>query len=204
MMDLIVLAACKDMGETLKALLVRHEDLEIPRIEAEVLVHPRHDPAVLRSAHDFLRSYQRTASHALVAFDRHGCGRRDRREDLEKSVETRLAQNGWGGRSAAIVIDPELEMWFWSESPHVETALGWVRGRAHLEKWLVEEGYLIQGQQKPHRPKDAVLSAWRLSRTQRSSSNYGDLAERVDFQHCADPAFLKLRTVLKSWFPSEV
>ena len=86
---------------------------------------------------------------------------------------------------------------------HVETALGWARGRARLEEWLVEEGYLIQGQQKPYRPKDAVLNAWRLSRTQRSSSNYGSLAGRVDFHHCADPAFLKLREVLKNWFPPE-
>ena len=122
---------------------------------------------------------------------------------LEKPVETRLAQNGWRGRSAAIVIDPELEVWFWSDSPHVETALGWVEGRVRLEKWLVEQGYLVQGQQKPHRPKDAVLNAWRLSKTQRSSSNYGDLAKKVDFQHCTDPAFLKLRTVLKQWFPPE-
>ena len=191
------------MGDTLTALLVRHEDLEIRPIETQVRVHPRHDPAVLRSSHDFLRSYQHVTSHALVAFDRHGCGRLDPREDLERSVETRLAQNGWGGRSAAIAIDPELEVWFWSDSPHVERALGWVGGRARLEKWLVEEGYLIQGQQKPHRPKEAVLNAWRLSKTQRSSSNYGDLAERVDFQHCTDPAFLKLRRVLKQWFPLE-
>jgi hypothetical protein len=202
-MDLIALVACKDMRETLKALLVRNEDLEIRPIETKVLVHSRHDPAVLRESHNVLRSYQHVATYALVAFDRRGCGRLDPRADLEKSVETRLAQNGWRGRSAAIVIDPELEVWFWSDSPHVETALGWVEGRVRLAEWLVEKGYLTQGQQKPHRPKDAVLNGWRLSKTQRSSSNYGNLAEKVDFQHCIDPAFLKLRTVLKQWFPPE-
>jgi hypothetical protein len=203
MVDLIVLAACKDMGETFKALLVRHEDFGIHRIKAEVVVHPRHDPAVLRTSHEFLRSYLQVASHALVAFDRDGCGRPDPRENLEKAVETRLAQNGWSGRSAAIVIDPELEVWFWSDSPHVESALGWVRGNARLEEWLVAEGYLLRGQQKPHRPKEAVLSAWRLSKTQRSSSNYSGLAEKVDFQQCRDPAFSKLKKVLKQWFPLE-
>src|SRR5438034_5293261 len=126
-MDLIALVACKDMGETLKALLVRHERLEIRPIDARVLVHSRHDAAVLRESHDFLRSYQHVAAYALVAFDRRGCGRVEPREDLEKSVETNLAQNGWGGRAAAIVIDPELEVWFWSDSPHVEAALGWVK-----------------------------------------------------------------------------
>ncbi len=202
-MDLIVLAACKDMRETLNALLGRHEDLEIRPIEAQIEVHSRHDPAVLRESHDFLRSYQHAATYALVAFDRRGCGRPDPREDLEKSVETRLAQNGWGGRCAAIVIEPELEAWFWSDSPLVETALGWVKGRARLEEWLVGKGYLSQGQPKPHRPKEAVLSAWRFSKTQRSSSNYAALASKIDFGHCADPAFLKLRSVLKQWFPPQ-
>jgi hypothetical protein len=203
MVDLIVLAACKDIGETLKALLLRHEDLGIRRIRAEVKVHSGHDPAVLRTSHDFLRSYLQMARHALVAFDRDGCGKTDARENLEEAVETRLAQNGWKERSAAIAIDPELEVWFWSDSPQVETALGWVEGKARLQAWLAEQGYLIQGQQKPHKPKEAVLSAWRLSRTQRSSSNYSELAARVDFHQCADPAFSKFRRVLKHWFPPQ-
>ena len=203
MVDLIVLAACKDMAETLKALLLRHEELGIHRISAEVKVHSGHDPAVLRTSHDFLRSYLRMAEHALVAFDRDGCGKTNARENLEEAVETRLAQNEWSGRSAAVVIDPELEVWFWSDSPDVESALRWVRGRACLEEWLIEQGYPLRGQQKPHRPKEAVLRAWRLSKTPVSSSNYSGLAGKINFQQCRDPAFLKLKKVLKQWFPLE-
>ena len=53
------------MAETLKALLLRHEDLGICRISAEVKVHSGHDPAVLRTSHDFLRSYLRMAGTSL-------------------------------------------------------------------------------------------------------------------------------------------
>lgn len=199
--DLVILVADKNMRFALEALLARHESLEIRPIEALVLTHPRRDPAVLRESHDFLRSRQGLASYALVVFDREGCGDVQPREVLEESVELKLAQNGWAGRSAAVVVDPELEVWFWSDSPQVETALRWSKGRTQLREWLVEKGFCYEGQQKPHRPKEAVESVLRLSRTPRSSSIYQDLAEHVAFQHCIDPSFLKVRSVLKRWFP---
>ena len=188
------------MQVVLKALLARHEDLGIPPVRSEVYRHPRHDPAVLRECHEFVRPYLRLARYALVAFDREGCGRLDRREELERLVETRLSQNGWDQRCSAIVIDPELEAWFWGDSPYVENVLGWTRGRPCLEEWLVEKGYLQQGQRKPHRPKDAVEGALRLSKRKPSSSYLGELAENVSFHGCTDPAFAKLRRVLRQWF----
>jgi hypothetical protein len=40
----------------------------------------------------------------------------------------------------------------------------------------------------------------RITRKKRSSSLYMQLAEQVDFSGCVDPAFIKLRDILKLWF----
>jgi hypothetical protein len=188
------------MRSALEALLARHKDLGIRPVRSRVIRHARHDPAVLQECHEFLRPFLRLARYALVAFDWEGCGRSDRREEIESLVETRLSQNGWDQRCSAIVIDPELEVWFWGDSPYVEKVLGWTKGRARLEEWLTEKGYLRQGQRKPRQPKDAVLDAWRLCKRKPSSSYFGELAENVNFHGCTDPAFEKLCRVLRQWF----
>lgn len=202
--DLIILAADKRMRSTIEALLARPQSLGVRAIKADVQFHPRHDSAVLREGHVFLRELHALASHALVVFDRDGCGSRLSREDLEAEVQERLEQSGWEkDRCAVIVIEPELEAWFWSDSPHVEKALGWLNGRLQLDEWLVGKGYLRRGKQKPTQPKEAVLEALRHCRTPYSPSIYYDLAARVSFERCVDPAFLKLKSVLQRWFPPE-
>jgi hypothetical protein len=202
-MDLIVLVADKNMQFALEGLLGRHESLGIRPIVTKILVHPRRDSGTFRECHDFLRSWQNRASYALVVFDRDDRPAPPPREDLERLVETRLAQNGWADRSAAVVIDPELEVWVWSDSPHVPTALRWSGDQASLREWLVGKGYLQEGQAKPQRPKKAVEDVLKLSGTPRSSSIYREIAGQVSFQRCTDPALVKLRTVLKQWFPPE-
>jgi hypothetical protein len=123
--DLLLLVADVKMESSFRGLLERPQSLGIRPIQARVYRHPRRDPAVYRECHDFLRSRQWVSPHALVIFDREGCGSEASRQVLEDEVETRLAQNGWKGRSAAVVIDPELKAWVWSGSPHVDEALGW-------------------------------------------------------------------------------
>jgi hypothetical protein len=202
--DLVILTADKRMRLTLKGLLERPQSLAIRSIQADIRSHPRLDGGVLREGHVFLRELHTPESHALAVFDRDGCGSRRSREKLEEEVEARLEQSGWEkDRCAAIVIDPELEAWFWSDSPHVEKALGWVKGRSKLEEWLVRKGFLHEGQRKPAKPKEAVEEALRYCKTPLSPSIYYDLVARVSFERCTDPAFLKLRSLLKQWFPQK-
>jgi len=204
MLDLLVLTAGNNDRFAIEGLLSRPQRLGIRPIAAQVRTRAGwRDADVMLRCHDFLRSQQRLASFGLVVFDREVCDRVDSREAIELEVEARLAASGWLNRSAAIVIDPELEVWFWSDSPHVEAALGWTTGRASLEAWLVRKGYLKPGQQKPRRPKEAVEDLLALSKTPRSSSIYRDLAERVSFQRCTDRAFVKLTGVLRQWFPAQ-
>ena len=200
MTDLVVLVADKNMVSAMAAILSNHDRLRIRSIDSQgPYPHPKRDPGVYQTAHEFLRPFQRQASNALVVFDRDGCGSQESRDHLEADVEARLSQNGWAERSCAIAIDPELENWVWSESPHVATALGWEH--TELRAWLAESGYQPEGATKPLNPKDAVEQALRWKKIPRSSTVYRQIAEHVSFERCTDAAFLKLCTVLRGWFP---
>jgi len=120
---------------------------------------------------------------------------------LESDMERRLGEAEWQDRAAVIVITPELENWVWSDSPHVDRALGWDRSRAVLRNWLQEKGFLDAGAAKPAHPKEAVELVLRTVRKPRSSAIYFELAQSVSTERCTDPAFLKLRRCLREWFP---
>ena len=138
----------------------------------------------------------------MVIFDCEGCGNENlSRQRLEEEVEGRLAANGWPDRSRAIVIDPELEAWVWSNSPHVDAAMGWTGRTPGLRRWLMEKGMLQATEQKPRRPKEAVEMALRVVQKPRSSAIYRELARTVGLERCTDPAFLKLKETLQRWFP---
>jgi hypothetical protein len=199
--DLVLLVADKDMEKALQGLLSRPQSLRLREMSWDLYVHPEHDPGCRGKSHEFLRPFLRMYSHALVLFDREGCGQEDLdRATLEQKVEARLFGSGWGDRAAAVVIDPELEAWVWSESPHVATALGWKDGERSLKEWLKEEGWLPEGRTKPMQPKDAVKKALRIARQPPSPAIYQQLAQKVSFDRCVDASFLKLRQVLSRWF----
>ena len=202
--DLILLVADGNMKAALSGVLNRTRALKICQVVFEVVVHPQKDPGVLHRAHEALRPLAGKFAHAVALFDREGCGREaEERETLEADVEQRLATNGWADRARAIVIDPELESWVWSDSPEVDSALGWAGHVPALRPWLTKKGLLEQREAKPRRPKEAMEAALRLVRTPRSSAIYGELAERVSLRRCTDPAFQKLVATLQTWFPPD-
>jgi hypothetical protein len=123
---------------------------------------------------------------------------------LESEIEEHLSGAGWGDRAAAIVISPELENWVWSDSPHVDRALGWEGRTVPLRDWLRENGFLDAGAAKPANPKEAVVRALFTARKPFSSSIYFGLAQLVSTDRCTDPAFLKLKRCLREWFPAPV
>ena len=149
------------------------------------------------------RSFADRASptHGLVVFDHDGCGRESTpREVLEAELEGRFAGVGWGGRAAAVIISPEVESWIWSESPAVDAELGWTGRSPGLCAWLAARGWL-RGV-KPHHPKEAYRAALLAVNRKPSPERLSRLAAQVSFQRCVDPAFLKLKTALQSWFPA--
>lgn len=198
--DLVILVADKDTNAAIQGLLQRHNALGIRQISVDVFVHVGHDPGVLNGAHEFLAPLTAQYAYALVMFDREGCGRKESAENLSQEVQSRLNGVGWSQRSNVIVLDPELEVWVWSDSPHVPVALR--LSSDNLES-LLRTNYRPEGQVKPIHPKEAMEEALYRSRTPRSSSIYSRLAQRVSLERCKDQAFLRLKDCLRKWFPRE-
>ena len=202
--DLVVLAADKDAAQAVEGLLVeRAASLQIRAVAFDIVVHPQHDPGCYGQSRGLLAVYQKSHGHALVVFDREGCGQEQlTREELEAEVEQQLAAD-WADKAAVIVIDPELEEWLWSNSPHVATALGWRDTTKSIHQWLVEKALLpVATQVKPDRPKEAVEAVLRHVRKPRSSAIYREIAGKVSLTSCVDPAFQKFRQTLRGWFPA--
>jgi hypothetical protein len=204
-LDLVVLVADSDAEWTLQTLLEsRTQALGIRRIRAKVIRDPRHDPSVFRHGPELLRAYLAHAGYALALLDREGSGREHQQtaQEMEDDIEERLAQDGWadehGFRAAAIVLDPELEVWVWSSSPHVARVIG--LEQAQLEEVLA--GFPANPAGKPECPKKALEAALKRSRRPRSSRIFQELAEQVSLR-ANERAFDKLRQTLQTWFPLE-
>lgn len=201
--DLVVLVADKNMEEAVRGLLSRAIAFGIRQPDFEILRHPATDSGCLGDAHSFLRASSGRYEHALVMLDRDGCGKDTLpRTELELEIEQRLFCNGWNDRAAAIVIEPELEIWIWSNSPVVDTAVGWPIGDVRLRDALVDAGFLLDGATKPADPKGAMEYALGKSKIPRSSAIYGRIAQKTSFRRCEDPSFLKFKETLQSWFPA--
>lgn len=201
--DLIVLVADKDTEMAIKGILERTASLAIRQIRYRILVHPRHDPGCLLSSHSFLQPFVHSYSYAIVVFDREGCGKDTKtREELEEIVENLLDNSGWENRAKAIVIDPELEIWVWKNSPHVGAILGWKSIEQTVQSWLKQQGYFPEGVAKPPRPKEAMDAVLRFVKKPHSSAIFNQLALQVSLKQCNDPSFQKLKSVLQEWFSS--
>jgi len=196
--------ADKNMEFGVRGLLSRPKALRVKEIDAEILVHPRRDPGCVHGAHDLLRPFANDYEHALVMFDRHGSGREAQSPDvLRGEVRGRLAAAGWGNRAEVILLDPELEVWVFSPSPHVEGCLGWNQGRGSLRGWARKQNLWPDGQQKPGDPRGTLDRILRHLGRPRSSALYKCIARRVSLQRCSDPAFATLSGTLSRWFPAD-
>ncbi|MCK4659830.1 MAG: hypothetical protein KAV82_09950 [Phycisphaerae bacterium] len=204
-LDLVLLVPDKNMEATVRGLLSRRQALALRQFRFEVYVHVERDPGCFHRGHDFLRPMAGRCAHGLILFDRVGSGQeQETRESLEKLVTMRLASSGWGDRGRTIVLDPELEVWVWSDSPHVDRCLGWEGRCPNLRTWLRTEEMWLKGRSKPEDPKAAVERVLRRVRKPRSSALYEGLAKSVSLKGCTDPAFLKFRQLLAEWFPEAI
>ena len=200
-LDLVVLVADADAEWTIRTLIgERYHALGIrPDIRFEVVRHPQRDSGVYLYSPDFLRGYLRKSKHAIVMLDREGSGsERLSAEEMEQDIESRLARNGWGqGSAVAIVLDPELEVWVWSQSPHVAEVIG--IERAALQE-ILNRVPVDQQRGKPERPKETLQKALRRSGRPFSARIFQELAGKVSLRG-NERSFDKLRNTLQRWFP---
>jgi hypothetical protein len=200
-LDLIVVVADLGIETTVGALLQRTQSLQIRQVAFEIR-RPVGDSKCCREAHNFLRSFVPQFDYALVVFDRQGSGREHlSRVEIEAQVENRLSINGWASRSAAVVLDPELEVWVWGDSGEVPTILGWSGRQPDLRAWLHENFKVRPESRKPFDPQLAFERALTLGAGGPPARILRQLAERVSPTRCSDEAFLKFRSTLQTWFP---
>jgi len=202
--DLWVLVADSHIEATVRTLLdQRRKSLEIRSISYTIMRHVHQDPGCRLQAASLALKFLRDHKHALVVFDKDGCGAENAdREQIQSEVQQDMYINGWENRSKVIVIEPELEAWVWSLSTNVGNILGWSEGTEELRRWLRGIGLWPEGAPKPPDPKSAMTRAMRERNRKPSASTFRKLAEKVAFGNCEDPAFQELRSTLKGWFPA--
>ena len=201
--DVVILVADVCMEATVRGLLSRSPALRIRQVQFDLYRHPEKDPGCRARGVDFLAPLSTEYEHALLMFDHEGCGDSRTSAIQQEAVLGAALARSWGDRAAALVIEPELDIWVWSRSPHVESVLGWSGRNPALRDWLVESGFLVDRMAKPSRPKEALEAALRCVKKPRSSSLYQALAERVSLQECVDPSFVRFRSILTKWFGTD-
>jgi hypothetical protein len=204
MKSLLALCADKKIEATIEGLLQRPEALGIGQVEFEIMVHPQRDPGCYHQAAAFLRPLRRSFEHAVVVFDRAWEGAPSQCSAALAAKVSRDLQDDWNGAADVVVIEPELEAWVWSDSPHVEEVLGWKNRAPGLRVWLQTEGLLRQGEVKPSDPKTAVERAIKMSGKRWTAGTCKSLSSKVGLARCQDISFSRLKTVLQGWFPPEV
>jgi hypothetical protein len=200
MQDLVLVVPDKDTEQALSGLLKRPESIQIRPIDFVVRVHPQKDPGCYHTGHELAATSRREASHALVVFDLawEGAPSNDAGV-LQHHVEDRLRPL-WGDDCACIVIDPELEVWVWSDSPHVAEALGWQGHAPALREWLEEQGLWPHDASKPADPEAAFRRVMRKTKLPPSAAIFRRLADSVGLNRCTDPSLLNLLSILRRWF----
>ncbi len=201
MKDLVILAADKDLEFALRGILARPEALGIRPLDVDIFVEPEHDPACALRGVGFLSNFADQYQHGLLIFDHEGSGQEATPpHELQRRLNGELENSAWGGRARVIVLLPELEVWIWSDSPHVDETAGWKNKTPGLRAWLTEKGLWKEKEIKPARPKEAFEAALRAAKKPRSSSLYKQIAQRASFRRCTDAAFLELKNILTGWF----
>ena len=125
-----------------------------------VVAHGQNDSGLFTRANELLQPFAATHRHAVVIVDAQWDGAPPA-DEIRVRLATHLAAAGWQeDAGCAVVIDPELENWFWQESPHVCRALGEADTPfAEVRRRLTEKGFWPEFQPKPmfHRGRPPIL-----------------------------------------------
>lgn len=200
--DLVILVADLTMQAALEALMPRIISAEsLKDFSFDCFRHIARDSGIVNQSHDFLRGFVNNYSYAIVICDYEGCGKEKKEADeIEKEVEKRLSDNGWADRSACMVLRPELEIWLWVASAHLEDVLDW-KDSVGVYHWLEQNGYLVPGERKPARPKEAFEKMLRMKKIPRSAALYSKLARKAGYKNCTDVSLGKMLEKIREWFP---
>lgn len=201
--DLAVLVADLEIENAIRGLLLQAESLHMKKPSFDIDRHFGRDPGCRKHAAAQLRPMLDRYRHALVVFDRDGCGSARSREKIQQEVETQLNANGWRGRAKAIVIEPELEAWIWNDTPQALRAMKWNKSYPELREFLQSKNLWPARKSKPPDPKAAMKATLRATGARHSPKVPFRLANEIDPRGCRDPAFNELLQTLRAWFPPQ-
>ncbi|MFD3451725.1 hypothetical protein ACFWVC_06050 [Streptomyces sp. NPDC058691] len=165
-----------------------------------------HDPGLVkREAGQILNLRRKEFRRAMVVVDNAYAG-----SPGPDVIRARIAAQleGIWDQFAVVVIDPELENWFWVDSPDLlKRALVWTRkDDDRTPKAVLEEAGLWQaGADKPTDPKRAVEYLYKQGHTRDATNGiFKRLAAGLpSVRRCTDESFRQLTATLCEWFPSQ-
>ncbi|MYT21754.1 hypothetical protein GTW69_15885 [Streptomyces sp. SID7760] len=164
-----------------------------------------HDPGLVkREAGQILNLRRKEFRRAIVVVD----NAYDGSPGPDKIRERIAAQlDGLWEEFAVIVIDPELENWFWVDHADlIKEVLLWTpKGGDRTPREVLEEAGLWQaGADKPNDPKQAVKYLFERGFTRDSNNGiFKRLAKALpSVRGCTDESFRQLTATLVEWFPA--
>ena len=208
MKPLLFLVADKNMEYALRGFFERDGwDRAVPcrrfefDVDTDIRVAVGHnDPGLYARANELLRPFRGRYRRVVVMVDAEWEGSPGA-EAIRQRIREHIAAAGWPPEQGlALVFEPEMDVWLWSDSPHAAAAMGWSQ-QGRLRSALRAAGLLDPGEHKPRRPKEAAEWALRRSGKPRSSAIYGKIAAKVSVKRCHDPTLRELLEALRTWFP---
>lgn len=208
MRPLLFLVADKNMEHALRGFFERdgwHRAVPCEHFEFDAnrdirVAAGQNDSGLYTRANELLRPFHGRYERVVVMIDAKWDGSPGV-ERIRQRIQEHLTNAGWVDvDSLALVFDPEVDVWLWSDSPHVPKAMGWADWGA-LRRALEKERFLAKGAVKPQRPKEAAEWALRKKRKPRSSAVYRKIAAAVSLSRCRDPSLRELLDALSRWFP---
>lgn len=208
---LVFLVADKAMQQMLEGFFTRaefHRTLGCapfaidPRPNRDVFVAAgQNDSGLYKRARALLAPHLHTHERAVVMVDNDFSASKGA-EDVRERVRTDIAAIWDEELTEVLVLDPEIEAWFWQpDNPHIAREMGY-RGVSYRRE-LESAGFWPAGCPKPPRPKEAREHLNRLHRLDPSDAVFRRIAAQVSVKGCVDPAFETLRHALCTWFPRE-
>lgn len=199
MKDLVILVADKNMQFAMQGALSRPQALGVRALTYEFRSHMGRDGGVRTTGASVLSREKVRFRHALMLLDHEGCGQESASvQHLEAELNHQLAVV-WGEHAKAIVIEPEVDIWLWGADNALREALRWPQ-EGLIRDWLRQQGFEFSAEGKPLRPKEALEAMRRIHKQPRSSALYQKITEKISLQKCTDPAFLRLKAHLQTWF----
>ncbi len=211
--ELVFLVADKGMEAMIGTFLARqdfHHKLGCARFDfnhkTDIVRAGGHDPGLVkREAGKILNLRRREFRRAIVVVDNAYEGSPGP-DEIRERIAAQL--DGVWEQFEVIVIDPELENWFWVDDLGlVKRVLLWTpKGGDRTPRQVLEEAGLWQhGAAKPGDPKRAVEYLYEEGYTgDQNNGIFKRLALALpSVRRCTDESFQRLMATLAEWFPAQ-